>query len=225
MPGASGAAMRCGNSTQRWRPYRPDNQNAARATRASRQDAWGITLIEGLLRALAAVEKVVSSIAAFFMFAIMIIVFSDVVMRYGFNKPFSWAYDLISLYLMAGVFFLILSEAYASHAHVSVDILQQKFPPAMIRVTEIVTCLVGMVVFSLIAWLGFLLTVESFQATDVMAGGIPWPMWPSIGLVPFGAGLITLRLVLHLVAHVISLASGRSVIALPASHAAGETFE
>jgi TRAP-type C4-dicarboxylate transport system permease small subunit len=181
-------------------------------------------VLGGLLRALAAVEKVVSTIAAIFMFAIMIIVFSDVVMRYGFNKPFSWAYDLISLYLMAGVFFLILSEAYASHAHVSVDILQQKFPPAMIRLTEIVTCLVGISVFSLIAWLGFVRAIESFRASDVMAGGIPWPMWPSIGLVPFGAGLITLRLLLHLVAHVLSLATGRAVIALP-SHAAGETFE
>jgi TRAP-type C4-dicarboxylate transport system permease small subunit len=184
-----------------------------------------MNLLEGLLKSVGVVEKAVSTIAALFMFAIMMIVFTDVVMRYVFNRPFSWAYDLISLYLMAGVFFLILSEAYASHAHVSVDILQQKFSPAMIRVTEIVTCLVGITVFSLIAYLGFLRTVESFQANDVMAGGIPWPMWPSIGLVPFGAGLITLRLVLHLVAHVISLASGRSVIALPASHAAGETFE
>lgn len=182
-------------------------------------------MLDGLLRALAAVEKVVSSIAAFFMFAIMIIVFSDVVMRYGFNRPFSWAYDLISLYLMAGVFFLILSEAYASHAHVSVDILQQKFPPRMIRVTEIVTCLVGITVFSLIAWLGLQRAIESFHSSDVMAGGIPWPMWPSIGLVPLGSGLITLRLVLHLFGHIISLATGRDVIALPASHATAETFE
>ena len=182
-------------------------------------------MLDGTLRALGAVEKVVSSIAAFFMFAIMIIVFSDVVMRYGFNRPFSWAYDLISLYLMAGVFFLILSEAYASHAHVSVDILQQRFSPAMIRVTEIVTCLDGITVFSLIAWLGWLRAVDSFQSNDVMAGGIPWPMWPSIGLVPFGAGLITLRLALHLVAHILSLVTGRDVIALPASHATGETFE
>jgi hypothetical protein len=44
-------------------------------------------------------------------------------------------------------------------------------------------------------------------------------------LVPFGAGLITLRLALHCIAHIISLATGHAVIALPASHAAGETFE
>ena len=65
---------------------------------------------------------------------------------------------------MAGVFFLVLSEAYTSRAHVSVDILQQKFPPAMIRLSEIVTCLVGIVVFSLIAYLGFLRAVDSFRS-------------------------------------------------------------
>jgi TRAP-type C4-dicarboxylate transport system permease small subunit len=182
-------------------------------------------LLDGILRIVGRVEKVASTIAAVFMFAIMIIVFCDVVMRYKFNKPFSWAYDLISLYLMAGVFFLVLSEAYTSRAHVSVDILQQKFSPAMIRVSEIVTCIVGIIVFSLIAWLGFLRTLDSFQSSDVMAGAIPWPMWPSIGLVPFGAGLITIRLALHLIGHVLSLLTGRAVIPLPASHVAGETFE
>ena len=110
----------------------------------------------------AAIEKIASTIAAVFMFAIMMIVFTDVIMRYAFNRPFSWAYDLISIYLMAGVFFLVLSEAYTSRAHVSVDILQQKFSPAMIRLSEIVTCIVGIVVFSLIAYLGFLRAVDSY---------------------------------------------------------------
>ena len=44
-------------------------------------------MIKASLRALTAIEKVTSAIAAFFMFAIMIIVFADVVMRYAFNRP------------------------------------------------------------------------------------------------------------------------------------------
>lgn len=183
-------------------------------------------MLDRVLKALGAVEKVASTIAAAFMFVIMVIVFADVVMRYGFNKPFAWAYDLIALYLMAGVFFLVLSDAHAKRAHVSVDILQQKFPPALVRISEIVTCIVGIAVFSLITWLGWQRAVDSFIARDVMAGAIAWPMWPSIGLVPLGAGLITLRLVLHLVGHVASLATGRDYIALPAAHASdAERFE
>src|SRR4051794_20537773 len=134
------------------------------------------------------------------MFAIMMIVFSDVIMRYAFNRPFSWAYDLISIYLMAGVFFLVLSEAYTSRAHVSVDILQQKFPPAMIRLSEIVTCLVGIVVFSLIAYLGFLRAVDSFQSADVMAAGPPAPRWRAGALLTPPGGLRSLRPPLALLA-------------------------
>src|SRR4029078_11971609 len=115
---------------------------------------------------------------------------------------------------MGVVFLLVLSEAYTSRAHVSVDILQQKFSPAMIRLSEIVTCIVGMTVFSLIAYLGLLRTVDSYQSADVMAGAIPWPMWPSIGLVPFGAGLITIRLAAHLLAPTLSLVTARELIAL-----------
>jgi hypothetical protein len=37
--------------------------------------------------------------------------------------------------------------------------------------------------------------------------------------------LITIRLALHLIGHVLSLITGQVVIGLPASHAAGETFE
>jgi TRAP-type C4-dicarboxylate transport system permease small subunit len=182
-------------------------------------------LLDKILGALATLEKIASTIAAIFMFAIMIIVFSDVIMRYAFNRPFSWAYDLISIYLMAGVFFLVLSEAYASNAHVSVDILQQKFPDTVKRLTEIVTCIVGIIVFSLIAWLGWLRAIDAFKSGDVMAGAIPWPMWPSIAMVPFGAGVITIRLALHLIGHALSLATGRSLVPLPSSHATGETFE
>ncbi len=182
-------------------------------------------MLDRILRALAALEKSASTIAAVFMFAIMMIVFCDVIMRYAFNRPFSWAYDLISIYLMAGIFFLVLSEAYASNAHVSVDILQQKFSPPVKRLSEIITCIVGVIVFSLIAWLGWLRALDAFRSGDVMAGAIPWPMWPSIALVPFGAGLISIRLAMHLIGHILSLATGRSLVPLPASHATEETFE
>lgn len=178
-------------------------------------------MLDKLLKAAGAIEKIASTLAALFMLLIMLIVFGDVVMRYGFNRPFSWAYDLISVYLMAGVFFLVLSDAHARRAHVSVDILQQKFPPLIARISEIVTCCVGIVVFALIAWLGWQRALGSFRSNEVLAGAIPWPMWPSIVLVPFGAGLLALRLALQLIGHAGSLLTGRALIALPA-HAAGE---
>src|SRR3978361_896411 len=158
----------------------------------------GINVLDGLLRALAGIEKAVSSIAAFFMFAILIIVFSDVVMRYAFNRPFSWAYDLISLYIMAGVFFLSLSGTYAVNGHISVDILLPRFSAAIQRLCIIISNLVGLAIFIPITWLGYQRALENFTSSDVMAGAIPWPTWASAGLVPIGAGILAVRLAVHL---------------------------
>ena len=125
-----------------------------------------------------AIEKVTSAIAAVFMFAIMIIVFRDVVMRYVFNRPFSWAYDLISLYILAGVFFLSLSGTYAVNGHINVDILLPRFsdrssgccdhhlePRRAFRSSPRSP--------------GSAISARSTTScpADVMAGAIPWPTW------------------------------------------------
>ena len=184
-------------------------------------------MLDKTFKALGLIERITATIGAIFLLVIMLVVFGDVVMRYLFNSPFSWAYDLIALYLMAGVFFLVLSDAYAANAHVIVDIVQQRLPPAGIRVTELVTCVVGIAVFSLIAWFGWQRAADSFRAGDVMAGAIPWPMWPSIALAPFGATMLALRLAASFVGNLLSLVTGRDLTPLPASHvtAEGGTFE
>src|ERR1700744_3799603 len=137
-------------------------------------------------------------IAVIFLFVIMMLGVTDVFMRYVINRPFSFTYDLIGLYLLAGVFFLTLSDALREHAHVGVDILLSRFSPAGRRVSEIVNALTGLFVFVPIRKLGFEREVENYEQHDVLAGAIPWPTWISAALVPFGCGVLVLRLVLQL---------------------------
>jgi TRAP-type C4-dicarboxylate transport system permease small subunit len=167
----------------------------------------------GLMRLLARLEAVTGAIAAAAMFLIMMIATADVAMRYLFNNPFAWAYDLIAVYLMVGLFYFVLSGTFAHNAHVAVDILQGLMSPVMRRLCEITTCTLSAGLFALIAYAGAERAWASFVAGDVMAGIIEWPTWPSIALVPLGAGMLTLRLVLHALAHVLSLFSAEPVIA------------
>ena len=62
-------------------------------------------------RILRVMERVCSGLAAAMLLAIMLIATLDVAMRYFLNSPLGWSYDLISLYLMAGMFFLAMSGA------------------------------------------------------------------------------------------------------------------
>lgn len=172
-------------------------------------------LFKTLLGALDGIERLAIRIALTMMFAVMMIVAADVCMRYFLNAPFSWAYDLISLYLMAGIFFLGLSQAYAAGAHVSVDILQQQFSAPGKRLAEIITAAVGLVAFAAMTKLGYERALDAFVSKDVLAGAIPWPTWPSIALMPLGAGLLCLRLSVTLAGHIASLISGQNLVPLP----------
>jgi TRAP-type C4-dicarboxylate transport system permease small subunit len=184
-------------------------------------------VIKGAGRVLAAIERALTMVAVVFLFVIMVLVVADVFMRYVMNRPFTFTYDLIGLYLLAGVFFLTLSDGLREHAHVGVDILLSRFSPAGRRLSEIVTALAGLFVFVLICKVGFERALENYREHDVLAGAIPWPTWISAALVPFGCGVLVLRLVLQLIGNALSLVSGRDLYPLPPVTGIGEarTFE
>jgi TRAP-type C4-dicarboxylate transport system permease small subunit len=186
-------------------------------------------MIRRIGTALAQVERALTIIAAFLLFCIMVLVVADVFMRYVAGRPFSFTYDLVGLYLMTGLFYLVLSHAQAAHAHVAVDILLARFSIPARRVADMVACVAGGSVFALIAVAGYERSLDNFVSDDVLAGAIPWPTWASAALVPLGAAALVARLALTFVGHAASLATGRDLVDLPplstAELAEGGTFE
>jgi TRAP-type C4-dicarboxylate transport system permease small subunit len=161
------------------------------------------------------IEALCQHVAAGIILAIMFIVFSDVLMRYVANSPISWAYDVINLYLMAGLYFLALSYTYAAHAHIGVDILLHRLPKVGVRLAECLSCLVAIPLFALISKAGFERGHENWANGDVVSGPIAWPTWIGPAVMAVGAGLMVARLGFRLVGNLASLATGRSVVSMP----------
>jgi TRAP-type C4-dicarboxylate transport system permease small subunit len=157
-----------------------------------------------LLGLLTRIEAALSLSAAVILFAVMLIVAADVGMRYAFNQPFSWSYDLISLYLVLALFYFCLSRAFATHAHVGVDILHYYVSQKTRRLFELI---------AVVCWHR---AQMAFTGHDVMAGAIEWPSWAFIILAPIGTGLLTMRLLLNGIAHAMALFGGPELIPLPA---------
>ena len=166
-------------------------------------------------RILRVVEKAGVAIAGILMFMIMLVVVTDVVMRYFFNSPLSWSYELISLYLMVGCFFFALSDTLAANAHVSVDILHLYMPERLRHAAEFVGYFLATPVFAAIFYMSVINTWDAYQGGDVLAGHIPWPTWLSSICVPIGVGVTVLRMALRTVGHGLSFIARRSIIALP----------
>lgn len=177
--------------------------------------------------ALAAIEGAAAAVAAAFLFVIMILVVTDVFLRYVVGRPLTFTYDLVGVYLMTGLFFLTLSHAQADHAHVAVDILLPRFSERFRVLADLVTCLLGGSIFALITYVGFDRARDNYVSDDVLAGVIPWPTWVSTAMVPLGSGLLVLRFAVTAAGHVLALATGREPVGLPpvSGEAHGGGFE
>ena len=166
-------------------------------------------------RVLRSIEKFGVGIAGIMMFLIMLVVVLDVVLRYFFNAPLFWSYELISLYLMVGLFFFALSDTLANNAHVSVDILHQYLPARLRHAAEFIGYACVIPVFAGILYMSTLATWQSYRGADVLAGHIAWPTWVASICVPLGIAVILLRMILRFIGHGLSLLQKRSAIALP----------
>ncbi|QTL03766.1 TRAP transporter small permease subunit [Aquabacter sp. L1I39] len=156
-------------------------------------------MILALSRALARFEKVLLLIAAAFLFTMMVIVFADVGLRYLFNSPLGFSYDLISLYLMVGVFFFSLSNTLRHDEHVRVDILYLQAPPSVRRMFDRISYALSAILFAVVLWMGLLRAIASTAQLEVMATLIPWPIWLAYWIVPIGTAPILMLCVLRVI--------------------------
>lgn len=167
-------------------------------------------------------EACASTIGRLLLLALMLIVTADVFSRYVIGSPFAWTYDLVSLYVMPAIFFLILSESFREDAQVRVDILRERLPPGVRAWADAVGNLGALIVFAAIAYAAFRRGSVAFVQGDVVAGPIPWPMWPSIMIVPVGAVMLVARLALSTIAGFRGdVADGDAAAAVPGAPAGG----
>lgn len=165
--------------------------------------------------ALRYVERLLVGCAAAMLMTIMLVATVDVALRYLFNSPLGWSYDVISLYLMAGVFFLALAETLERHAHIAVDLLHGHLSPRARHVALLPGYVLSAIVLGAISWLSAVRAVESHASGDVIAGRFDWPTWIPAAFVALGFAVLALRVVHRVVGHALSAVCGRSVAALP----------
>ena len=170
------------------------------------------TMVERMVQRIEAAFAVMTGAA---LLGIMFVVCTDVVLRYVFNAPLRWVFDLISLYALAAVFYLTLSRAYCEGDHIRIDALIRLVTPRKARVLGALQTLLALPVFCLICWLAAGEAWNAYRLGLVLNGPVPWPSWPTPLMVSIGTFLLCVRLVL-------TLASGVVPDAPPVSAELGE---
>lgn len=168
-----------------------------------------------LRRALDLVDGALVGIGSLMLFTLMCVVVADVSMRYLFNAPLQWSYEVVSSYLMPGLFFLAVSHTLRAHSHVAVDILHNYVGPRTRYIFESVSSGLAAPAFAIAAWMSAAVTWKDFQAEAVSSSGLAVPTWTVSIFLPVGFGLLSVRLFLNLVGYLLSLSTRQEVLALP----------
>lgn len=129
--------------------------------------------------------------SALFVFAGFMLTY-EVVARYFFTKPTSWAAELSQMCLIWGS---LLAMAYllSKRQHIQVDALVQLLPTYLIRCVDVaVMCVIG-VFAALVTWYGFEIFYDSFTRGRTTGSLLNIPIWIVELAVPVGFLLLTLQ--------------------------------
>lgn len=169
-----------------------------------------------------ALDTALMAIGAVMMLAMLLLVVVDVSLRYLFNAPLAWSYEVISSYLMPGMFFLAVSHTLKVRAHVAVDLLHHRMGKGQRYAVHAVLAVLAAPVFAWAAFVAAQRTWAEFAAGDVSTSGLGVPSWSVSVLLPLGFGLLALRLLLDAVGFAGTRLTGRAWVGLPPLSGADE---
>ena len=138
-------------------------------------------------------NRVIAGVGACFLIPLMLITAADVVARDVFNHSVPGTTEL-SQYLLA--VFILLGLAYTQQmkAHVGVSIITSRLPHPAPLIINIITTLISLFIFSILAWQGLVVGIEERTVSDMLR----IPQYPFRLLVAVAAFLLGLELLIDL---------------------------
>ncbi|MBI5969181.1 MAG: TRAP transporter small permease [Deltaproteobacteria bacterium] len=168
--------------------------------------------ISAIARTQRSIEKGACYTAAGLVFIMIFPTSVDVILRYLFNAPLPEIFQLTE-FMMVGVVYLAISYVQALKDHIKIEIVTSWLPKKAQEALDLFGYLVGLFIFSIIAWQSGRQAWEAWVTQDYTMGIVQFPVWPAKSILPLGVGLLCLRLILD-----IMIGFQRLLRAAPDSH-------
>ena len=136
------------------------------------------------------------SVVLIFMTAIWI--FGDVVGRFVFNRPIPGTTELVKTAILP-IVFLGAPYTLQKHGHIRTTVLVRRIPPRSAALFGIVSCLIGIAVFSLMSIYGWDAAVKSSAVKEFEGIQLRVPTYPSRYVMVLGSVLLTAQFIINLV--------------------------
>jgi TRAP-type C4-dicarboxylate transport system permease small subunit len=150
---------------------------------------------------------------------------ADALGRYVFNAPIRWSTEVISLYLLPAIFFLVLPISFSRNAHVAVDVAMQHAPTALRVVSRLLAHLAGACFFSLLLCFNAARLWNTYTTHEVVPGIVLWALWPSLLIVCLGVSLATVRCIANFFSEIVLACTGSAEAVAGLAMAKSHTIE
>lgn len=119
------------------------------------------------------------------LFVLMLLGAVDVIGRYFFNKPIMGGQEM-SLILLAGLLFFGWVDIQYTEGHIRVDLFLRKFSYRRHIIADIISWIIGFVLFSLICWQSAQIAITYWRANRLI-DVINMPLGPFYLFISIGA--------------------------------------
>lgn len=135
-------------------------------------------IIDGILSVIDGVNEVVGRLVSVVAAVFALIIIYDVTMRYVFNSPTRWGFDVTKQ--LFGFYFIMLGGYALKHsAHVRVDLLLSAMPPLAKRITEGLGYLIFFFPFTWVfATRSWEFALRSWNQGETTYGSVQLPVYP-----------------------------------------------
>ena len=124
--------------------------------------------------------------------AMTLVTFLQVVLRYVFGTGFVWSLE-VTQYLFAWLVLIGMSYGVRTQAHIAVDIVTRRLPAGSARGVAWVALALALAYCAAMIY-GSVVFVDRLIALGNDARDIPLPRWLLTTVMPFGFGLLAVRL-------------------------------
>jgi TRAP-type C4-dicarboxylate transport system permease small subunit len=138
-------------------------------------------MIQRVFRRMSVLTVTVSGI---FLFAMMIHVSADVVLKYAMNKPIPGTLEVVSAYYMVAGVFLPIAAVELTRTSISVDVAYQFMPRGMQTACMVLVLAGSAAVYLVLAYTSAGDALRSFRIREVMMGNVLVSVWISRFVLP-----------------------------------------
>lgn len=149
-------------------------------------------------------------IVAFLIVPMLLIMIWEIMMRYFFNSPSQWAFE-ISLFCYGG--YIALGGAYTllAGAHVNVDIVWGRLSPRGRAILDVLTSGFSFLFIGVLFWVSLQLTINSWAIGETTMSHWKPIYYPLRTTLPVGCFLLLMQLLAKLIRDVAIVIEGEEV--------------